>query len=96
MRQTVVWGRFKEDDGAKMGVIALVFRIGLVIFVIEALIMVGFTVLPFQMGTGQQALFDAILLTVFRSPLLLSVGIRPYVRPQQAIGEEAVRARQHS
>jgi len=96
LRQTVVWGRFKEDDGAKMGVIALVFRIGLVIFVIEALIMVGFTVLPFQMGPGQQALFDAILLTVFSSPLLLYGGIRPYVRTQQAIEEAAVMARQHS
>jgi len=86
----------KGDDGAKMGVIALVFRIGLVIFVIEALIMVGFTVLPFQMGPVQQALFDAILLTVFSSPLLFYGVIRPYVRAQQAIEEAAVMARQHS
>jgi len=96
LHQTVVWERFKGDDGAKMGVIALVFRIGLVIFVIEALIMVGFTVLPFQMGPGQQALIDAILLTMFSSPLLLYGVIRPYVRAQQAIEEAAVMAQQHS
>jgi len=79
-----------------MGVIALVLRIGLVIFVIEAAIMVGFSLLPFEMGAGQQALFDAILLTLLSSPLLFYGVIRPYVRTQKAIEHAAETARQHS
>jgi len=97
LRQAVAGGgQLKGDDGTKMGVIALIFRIGLVIFVVEALIMVGFSVLPFQMGLGQQVFFDAILLTVFSSPLLLYGVIRPYERTQKAIEEAAVMARQRS
>ena len=64
MRQDVAVGQLTGNDGIIMGVIALVFRIGLVIFVIEALIMLGFMVLPLQMAPGQQVLLDAILLTV--------------------------------
>ena len=96
MRQAVVRGLLKGNDGTKMGVLVLVFRIGLVIFMIEALIMIGFSLLPFQMGLGQQALFDAILLTLFSSPLLFYGVIRPYTRAQKAIEQAAVTARQHS
>ncbi|HEY9079427.1 PAS domain S-box protein [Magnetovibrio sp.] len=79
-----------------MGVIALVVRIGLVIFVIEVLIMAGFTVLPFQMTPSRQALMDAVLLTVFSSPLLFFGVIRPYARSQKAIELAAESARQRS
>ena len=58
--------------------------------------MVGFMVLPFQVGPGQQVLIDAILLTVFSSPLLFYGVIRPYERAQKAIEDVAVMARQRS
>lgn len=79
-----------------MGVITLVLRIGLVIFVIEALIMVGFTLLPFELDPGSEALFDAILLTLFSAAPLFYWVIRPYVQNQKAIEAAAESARQKS
>jgi len=79
-----------------MGVIALVLRIGLVIFVIEALIMVSFSFLPFDLDPGSEAILDAILLTLLSSPPLFFWVIRPYVQEQKAIEHAAETARQKS
>lgn len=79
-----------------MGVVSLIVRIGLVIFVIEALIMFGFSQLPFEMSVWQEGLFDAVLLTAFSAPPLFYFVISPYVRAQRAVELAAESARQKS
>ena len=79
-----------------MGVTTLVLRIGLVIFVIEALIMVGFSLLPFELDSGREALFDAVLLTLLSSPPLFFWVIKPYVEAQKAVERAAETARHKS
>lgn len=84
------------DERTTMGVITLVLRIGLVIFVIEAMIMFGFSLLPFEFGPGREAIVDAIFLTLFSSPPLFFWVIRPYVQAQKAIEAAAENARAKS
>jgi len=79
-----------------MGVVIFIFRIGLVIFVTEALVMAILTALPFEMGVVSIALLDALLLTVLSSPLLFFWVVRPYVRGQRATQEAAASALQKS
>lgn len=79
-----------------MGVFTLVLRIGLVIFVVEAIIMFGFALLPFEIHATTEAFADAVLLTVLSvGPLLLWV-VRPYVRAQRAVEVAALSARHKS
>lgn len=81
---------------AAMGVITLILRIGLVIFVIEALIMFAFSLLPIEIHSLTEALADAVLLTLLSSVPLLWWVIRPYVREQKAIEAAAEFARNQS
>lgn len=71
-------------------------RIGLVIFVVEAIIMFGFAILPFELHSTTEALADAVLLTILCvGPLLIWV-VRPYVHSQRAAEVEALDARLQS
>ena len=79
-----------------MGVFTLILRIGLVIFVIEAVIMFGFSLLPFTLHSTTEALLDAVLLTVLSVGPLLAWVVRPYVRWQRSVEMEALNARQES
>lgn len=67
-----------------MGVVSLILRIGLIIFVVEALIMLGFALAPFQLSTNMEALADAVLLTVISAGPLLVWVVRPYMASQKA------------
>jgi len=79
-----------------MGVVFLIMRIGLVIFVTEALIMFSFSLLPPIDSYLLEAGLDAILLTVLSALPLLYWVIIPYVRAQKAIEEAAESARHKS
>lgn len=67
-----------------MGVVSLILRIGLIIFVVEALIMLGFALAPFKLSTNMEALADAVLLTVISAGPLLVWVVRPYIASQKA------------
>ena len=75
-----------------MGVFTLVLRIGLVIFVVEAFIMLGFELLPFRLPSTTEALVDAVLLTLFSAAPLMVWVVRPYVRAQRAVELAALNA----
>lgn len=79
-----------------MGVFTLILRIGLVIFVIEAFIMLGFSLSPIQLHSSMEALVDAVLLTLLSAGPLLVWVVRPYVRTQRAVEVEALLARHKS
>lgn len=67
-----------------MSVVSLILRIGLIIFVVEALIMLGFALAPFQLSTNMEALADAVLLTAVSAGPLLVWVVRPYMASQKA------------
>lgn len=75
-----------------MGVVTLIFRIGLVMFGTEAVVMGILVSLPFEMGGLSVALLDALLLTALSFPLLFFWVVRPYVREQRAIEQVAATA----
>jgi hypothetical protein len=79
-----------------MSVFVLILRIGLIIFVIEALIMFGFSLFPPIQSDVVEAGIDAVLLTVISSLPLLYGVILPYVRKQKAIEVAAESARHKS
>ena len=79
-----------------MGVVSLILRIGLIIFVIEALIMFGFALAPPIESHSVEAGIDAVLLTLFSAAPLLYWVILPYVRAQKAIEQAAETARTKS
>ncbi len=76
----------------RMGVFSLILRIGIVIFVIEAIIMLGFALLPFEFLPTTEALLDAVLLTLFSTAPILAWVVRPYVRSQRAVEIAALNA----
>jgi len=79
-----------------MGVVTFVLRIGLVIFVVEALIMLGISLLPVELDSTTEALIDAVLLTVLSAGPLSAFAVRPYLRAQKAIEAAAETARTQS
>jgi len=79
-----------------MSVFVLIMRIGLVIFVIEALIMFGFSLFPPIQSDFIEAGIDAVLLTLLSAPPLMYGVIFPYVRAQKAIEAAAESARHKS
>lgn len=79
-----------------MGVFTLILRIGLVIFVVEAFIMLGFALLPFEFHSATEALLDAVLLSVFSVGPLLMWVVRPYQRAQRTVEVAALDARHQS
>lgn len=79
-----------------MGVLTLILRIGLVIFVVEAFIMLGFALLPVELHSTTEALIDAVLLTLLSAVPLLMWVVRPYVRDQRVAEVEALHARHKS
>jgi PAS domain S-box-containing protein len=79
-----------------MGVLTLILRIGLVIFVVEAFVMLGFVLLPIKLSPTTEALVDAVLLTLLSAPPLLMWVVRPYVRDRRAVEMEALNARHKS
>lgn len=79
-----------------MGVFLLILRIGLVIFVVEAFIMLGFTLLPFEIHSTAEALLDAVLLTVLSVAPLMVWVVRPYERSQRAVEVAALTAHHKS
>ena len=67
-----------------MSVFSLVLRIGLIIFVVEAAIMLGFEVAPVEFAPHVEALIDAVFLTLISAgPLYLWV-VRPNLENQRA------------
>jgi len=80
----------------RMGAVLLVVRIGLVFFVIEAMVMLGTSLLLADLDVGARALLDALLLTIFSVPLIFFLAVRPYVRAQKSIENAAETARQQS
>lgn len=76
-----------------MGVVSLILRIGLIIFVTEALIMFGFTLAPPIESHWVEAGIDGVFLTLFSAAPLLYWVIIPYVRAQKAIEQAAETAR---
>ena len=87
---------FGELEAYQLSIVALILRIGLVIFMVEAVIMFGFALLPFELHSTTEALADAVLLTLLSvGPLLLWV-VRPYVRAQRAVEVAALDARLQS
>ncbi|HEY9163959.1 MAG TPA: PAS domain S-box protein [Magnetovibrio sp.] len=79
-----------------MSIVTLIFRIVLIIFVVEALIMFSFALLPFELHSASEALFDAVLLTALCVWPLLVWVVRPYVRSQRTAEVAALDARLHS
>ena len=79
-----------------MGVGFLILRIGLVMFVIEALIMLGFYVMPHIGSTILEAIIDGTLLTILSAPPLLHWVILPYVRSKEAVEKQSEDARHKS
>ena len=79
-----------------MSVFVVILRIGLIIFVVEALIMVGFALLPFGLEPVAEVLIDAVLLTLLSVGPLLVWGVRPYERAQRAVERAAVTGRHQS
>ena len=78
-----------------MGVTALILRIAFIIFIVEAVIMIGFMV----SGSGHSwldAFIDATFLSIFSAPPLFYLVIRPYVRARRKIEDESERARRLS
>ena len=79
-----------------MGVIFLILRICVVIFVTEALIMYGFSLFPAIESRFVEAGIDAVLLTIFSALPLLYWVMLPYVRAQKAVEKAAESARHKS
>lgn len=79
-----------------MGVLSLILRIGLVIFVVEAIVMLGFALLPFEIASTTGALVDAVLLTLLSVAPIMVWVVRPYVRSQRAVELAALTARHKS
>jgi len=79
-----------------MGVVFLILRICVVIFVTEALIMYGFSLFSPIESRFVEAGIDAVLLTIFSALPLLYWVILPHVRAQKAIEEAAESARHKS
>lgn len=88
-------GSGKPKGTILMGVATLIVRIGLVIFVVEGLVMVGFMMFGASHGLSD-ALLDAILLTLFSAPPLFYWVIRPYVRERLKIEKAEKHARTRS
>lgn len=78
-----------------MGVFSIILRIGAIIFVVEALIMVGFWLSPVKFSPQAEAVLDAVLLTLISAVPLLVWVVRPYVASRQAV-RAAEYARLHS
>lgn len=78
-----------------MGVVALILRIALIIFVVEIFIMAGF-ILTGSGHAWSEALLDGVLLTAISSAPLFYWVIRPYVRSRRKIEDDAEAARHQS
>ena len=79
-----------------MSVFMLILRIGLIIFVVEAFIMLGFALLPFEVNSTVTVLADSVLLTLLSAVPLLVWVVRPYVNAQRAVEMAALNARSQS
>ena len=78
-----------------MGVTALILRIALIIFIVEAIIMIGFMLSGYGHGF-LEVIIDSTLLSAFSAPPLFYLVIRPYVRARRKIEDESERARRAS
>lgn len=54
-------------------------RIITIILLVEFMIMLLLTIIPFSMGIYLEALFDVVLLALFSTPLIYAWVIKPFV-----------------
>jgi len=67
------------DSSSNISPFNLLLKIALIVLIVEAIIMLGFQLLPFSLAPTVEIFTDVGLLTVLTAPMIFIVAIRPYV-----------------